>query len=201
MKSEEKWMVAIVLSVAFILFMLMLTSFVLLVWQSSKFIYYSLPIIILALNILALILNLKFSKNSFAIFAITLISCCVVFLYLLRLDIIGGSIKNWWPMIGIFSGIALIIAGFYKNRRVRFEFLIPSIAMLLTGGWFLLFSWKIISIPFIQVVIICGPLLLIMSIVLLFVMLYYQKKNKLFIINDDEYDQFEKDDYIKNHAD
>lgn len=201
MKSEKKWMVSLILSIAFILFMLLLTSFVVIIWQSSKFVYYTLPIIILALNVLALILNLKFSKNSFAIFSISFISFGVIFLYLLRLDVIGGTLKNWWPMVGIFSGLSLLGAGFYKNRKFRFEFLIPSIALFITGGWFLLFSWKIISIPFIQVVIICGPLLLIMNIVLLFVMLYYQKKNKLFIVNDDEYDQFEKDDYLKNHAD
>ena len=107
-------------------------------------------------------------------------------------SIIGGTLLQLWPIIGIGNGVILLIAGFYKYRKISFGYVIPSIAMIVLSAWFLLFSLKIVSISFKEFIIVFGPLLLVMLCVLLFVVYIFKRNSK----SSEEPDQFQDDELI-----
>lgn len=114
------------------------------------------------------------------------------FSFLLMRSIIGGTLLQLWPVIGIGNGVILLIAGFYKYRKISFGYVIPSIAMIVLSAWFLLFSLKIVSISFKEFIIVFGPLLLVMLCVLLFVVYIFKRNSK----SSEEPDQFQDDELI-----
>ena len=63
------------------------------------------------------------------------------FSFLLMRSIIGGTLLQLWPVIGIGNGVILLIAGFYKYRKISFGYVIPSIALLVLCACFFLFSF------------------------------------------------------------
>ncbi|MBP5568752.1 MAG: hypothetical protein J6X54_05980 [Treponema sp.] len=114
------------------------------------------------------------------------------FSFLLMRSIIGGTLLQLWPVIGIGNGVILLIAGLYKYRKISFGYVIPSIAMIVLSAWFLLFSLKIVSISFKEFIIVFGPLLLVMLCVLLFVVYIFKRNSK----SSEEPDQFQDDELI-----
>ena len=103
------------------------------------------------------------------------------------------TIYQWWPFLGIAVGLILFVTGIYKYRRITVGFAIPSLTIFLMGGWFMLFSFKIVKVPFSQVALIGGPLFMIFLMVSLFAFFLLQQKNKNLVIEDDEPDSFEDD--------
>ena len=114
------------------------------------------------------------------------------FSFLLMRSIIGGTLLQLWPVIGIGNGVILLIAGLYKYRKISFGYVIPSIAMIVLSAWFLLFSLKIVSISFKEFIIVFGPLLLVMLCVLLFVVYIFKRNSK----SSEEPDHFQDDELI-----
>ena len=119
-----------------------------------------------------------------------------IFTFLKMRNYISGSIINWWPIFGILSGVTLFVSGIYKYRKMSFGFVIPAIVIIILSAWFMLFSFKIITVPFKTVAIIGGPLLLVMLCVLLFVIFFIQQKGLFFVSSDEEPKQFEDDEII-----
>lgn len=201
MASINKWVANIILLVTGVLFFILLSSMIFLLGQDSKFISIILPSIIICFSIFTFILNLLMVKRGYIYFLSSLVFFCSIWMLLMQINIVLGSVKNWWPLIGIFSGVSLLFSGHFHHKKWHFGYIIPSVVLFIMGIWFLMFSLKIIVIPFIDVVLICGPLLLLLCFVLLFVLFYYQKVNKTFVLKDDEYTQFEDDYYNPKKSD
>ena len=104
------------------------------------------------------------------------------------------TIFQWWPFLGVVVGLILFATGIYKYKRITFGFLIPAVTLFLMGGWLMLFSFKVIKVPFSQVALIGGPLFMILAVVFLFAFLLVQQKNKNLVVKDDEPNSFEDDE-------
>jgi len=151
----------------------------------------SLPVFLMIVGITVAFLT-KSTKSSYQLFIGLGFFFIGGFSFLLMRSIIEGTLLQLWPVIGIGNGIILFISGFYKYRKVSFGFVIPSAAVTVLSAWFLLFSLKIVSIPFKTFVIVFGPLLFVMLCVLLFVVYMFKRNTK----SSEEPDQFQDDELI-----
>ncbi len=196
MPKTKKWLLNLFLIISTLFCIVSIFSCIFIYNYNKNLGLVVLPLLGFVLGITAFILNFCTIKRAYIVFASVLLCFCSLWLFVLITDIVKGSIMNWWPILGVFSGISLFASGYYKYKKVRYGYLIPAAALLVIGFWFLCFSWNIISVPFVQVAIIGGPLLLLMGFVLLFVLFYFQQKDKRFIAHDDDSNQFEDDDIV-----
>lgn len=140
-----------------------------------------------------LLVIIKETKSSYQLFMGLMICELSVFSFLLSKSILPGNILELWPVVGCLGGINLFISGYYKYKRFTFGFIIPAIILLVLSGWFFLFSFKIVTIPFKTFIIVFGPLLFVMMCVFLFVIYLLQKNKK----NSEEPDTFQDDEIVQ----
>lgn len=152
-----------------------------------------LPIFAVILGIMSLIFTLVISHKAYHFFNGLFLIVCGSFVFLLIRGYLKASIYQLWPFLGVGVGIILFMTGIYKYKKITFGFFFPSLVIFLFGGWLLLFSFKIIKVPYSQVALIGGPLFMIFAVVFLFVFFLMQQKNKNLII-DEKPDSFEDDE-------
>lgn len=152
-----------------------------------------LPIFAGILGIATLVFTFVISHKAYHFFMGLFLIVAGTFEFLLMRGYLKHTIYQWWPFLGISVGLILFVTGIYKYRRITVGFAIPSLTIFLMGGWFMLFSFKIIKVPFSQVALIGGPLFMIFLMVSLFAFFLLQQKNKNLVIEDDEPDSFEDD--------
>ena len=152
-----------------------------------------LPVMAGLLGITTLVFTFVISHKAYHFFMGLFLIVAGTFEFLLMSGYLNYTIYQWWPFLGIAVGLILFVTGIYKYRRITVGFAIPALTIFLMGGWFMLFSFKIIKVPFSQVVLIGGPLFMIFLMVSLFAFFLLQQKNKKLVIEDDEPDSFEDD--------
>ena len=152
-----------------------------------------LPIFAGILGIATLVFTFVISHKAYHFFMGLFLIVAGTFEFLLMRGYLKYTIYQWWPFLGIAVGLILFVTGIYKYRRITVGFAIPALTIFLMGGWFMLFSFKIIKVPFSQVALIGGPLFMIFLMVSLFAFFLLQQKNKNLVIEDDEPDSFEDD--------
>lgn len=96
--------------------------------------------------------------------------------YLMLEGYIPYTFAQWWPMIGVLSGVFLFISGIIKYKRIKFVYFFPAAILFFLGGWYLLFSLYIIQFPFRLVAIVGGPLFFIMTALFIIGFFLLQKK-------------------------
>lgn len=133
-------------------------------------------------------------KKATSVFIGTILSFVGVLFLFVDSEILSLEIKQIWPLIGVLSGISLIISGFYRYKRLLSVFFIPAMSLICMGAFFLLFSLDIISVPFCVFAATWWPLLfIIIGIGLLCIFAYIQCTNKAVLDDgedlDDEYEE------------
>ena len=101
--------------------------------------------------------------------------------------VIRAGISELWPFSMILAAVSLLLTGLYRDRRLRFGFLVPSIAIAVLGVFFLLFSLEIIPFSFRKILTAWWPLVLILvggSLVVFYA--YLQSPVNIFPKNTDE---------------
>jgi hypothetical protein len=73
------------------------------------------------------------------------------------------TLKQSWPMLAVFAGLALLPAGVRNYGAIRQIYLIPSISLVVLGGFLMLFSLQIINFSFKQFVLGWGPVIVVVS--------------------------------------
>lgn len=105
---------------------------------------------------------------------------------LLIQTVIPYSLGQCWPLFATLSGVVLLSAGLYKYRKIKFGYLMPAIFLVCMGIWYMLFSFKIIKVPFITVSKIAGPIFLFLMALTMVLFFVLQQRHKELVINDDE---------------
>jgi hypothetical protein len=85
------------------------------------------------------------------------------FLFLSALRIIPVAFSKAWPLISVFSGLALFPAGWHRYGTLRSRYVVPSIAFVLLGCVLLIFSFGIVPFSFSQFIIQWWPLLVVLT--------------------------------------
>jgi hypothetical protein len=94
---------------------------------------------------------------------------------LISSGLIPYTILQLWPLIVFFCGLSLLGSGFYRREKMRVSHLVPSIALILLGILFLLFSLHIITAHFSVIVSRWWPVALIAAGIVL-VLLYISRR-------------------------
>jgi hypothetical protein len=115
---------------------------------------------------------LKLRRRSLYLFFSAFFTLVILFFLLKATGISKLTLKQSWPLLSVFAGLALLLAGATagNGRRygmIRRIYLIPAIALVILGGFLLLFSLGITNFSFKQFVLGWGPVIAAVSGIML----------------------------------
>lgn len=149
-------------------------------------IFYAFPYLTLILGILCFVFTLISTKKAYHMFIsilLTFFGCVSVADMIFHF---GTVLNQWWPVFGMVTGVAWFASGMYKYKRFSLGYAIPSLVLFVLGCWFMLFSFKIIKVPFTKVVVMLGPVYVIVLMLIMVGLYFLQKRNKKLIIENEE---------------
>lgn len=182
----------------FFSFVLFIAVFILTIFQSDKqhaLVLNLFPIFLMVVGVMVIVLT-PHTRSAYQLFIGDMFAFAGLFSYLLMESIIPGNLLQWWPIYSVAAGLCVFISGIYRYRKFDFGYIIPAVVMVILGGWFLLFSFKIITIPFKMFILMFGPLLALMLFLLLLAIYFHQKKYRTDSDSNTEINQFEDDEMI-----
>ena len=119
------------------------------------------------LGIVFAFIALSLNKQAVYLFFAAFFLQIGVFLFLAALKIISIEFSKAWPVLSIFSGLALIPAGWRYYGKFNIKYTIPAAAFIILGAGLFIFSLDLVSFSLAQFVSVWWPLLvLIMGIIL-----------------------------------
>ncbi|MDR0568492.1 MAG: hypothetical protein LBG87_04735 [Spirochaetaceae bacterium] len=113
------------------------------------------------------VLAIKLNKRSLYLFFAGFFMLLGFFLFLSALTIIPISFSQAWPLISVFSGLALFPAGWRRYGSLRSRYVVPSIAFVALGSVLLVFSFNIVPFSFAHFILNWWPLLVALAGILL----------------------------------
>ncbi|MDR2743292.1 MAG: DUF5668 domain-containing protein [Treponema sp.] len=108
-------------------------------------------------------LAVKLNKRSTYLFFATFFFLVGFFLFLSALKIMPLIFTEWWPLLSVFAGLALIPAGWHRYGKIRPRYVVPSTAFIVLGCILLIFSLDVVSFSFKQFMLDRWPLLLVLA--------------------------------------
>lgn len=135
------------------------------------------PVLILITGVVVLYLKTALKKGAAMLFCGAFLSASGIFLELLNRQILPFTMKQWWPVIVVFSGISLLGSGWFKYRKMYIAYTFPAFLLIVLGGFFLFFSFDIIRMSFRSFVSVFGPLGLIFCGALMVSLFAYQRRH------------------------
>jgi len=86
-----------------------------------------------------------------------------VFLFLAALRLIPFEFSKAWPLLSVFSGLALLPAGWRHYGRFHIRYIVPAAAFIILGIALLVFSFDLVSFSLMHFVIAWWPLLIVLA--------------------------------------
>jgi hypothetical protein len=71
---------------------------------------------------------------------------CGIFYLIVSIGGAGMNFYRLWPFFMVFSGFSLLPVGYFRNRRMKMSFFVPSMCIVFLGGFFLLFSLRVVTL-------------------------------------------------------
>ena len=69
---------------------------------------------------------------------------CVLTWALIHTGLLPWGLGQLWPVLVLFCGLALLLAGLYHRKKPGLSYLVPAIVLMVLGPVFMLFSFRII---------------------------------------------------------
>ena len=107
----------------------------------------------------AILLN----KQSLYLFFASFFSMAGVFLLISALGIISLHFSQAWPMLSVFSGLALLPVGWRRHGGFSTRYFVSSCAFIALGCILLVFSLKVVPFSFRQFVYTWWPMLFVLG--------------------------------------
>jgi hypothetical protein len=85
------------------------------------------------------------------------------FLFLSALGIIPAAFSRAWPLLSVFSGLALFPAGWRRYGAFRSRYVVPSLAFVFLGSILMVFYFDMVPFSFSQFMIDWWPLLVVLG--------------------------------------
>jgi hypothetical protein len=109
------------------------------------------------------VLAIKLNKRSLYLFFAAFFMQVGLFLFLSALSIIPVSFSEAWPLGSVFSGLALLPAGWHRYGSFRSRYVVPSLAFVVLGSALMIFSFDLVSFSFAQFIKNWWSLLLVLT--------------------------------------
>ncbi|MDR2194753.1 MAG: hypothetical protein LBP19_09895 [Treponema sp.] len=132
---------------------------------SQRYIFLALLFVLSGIGIAFFAITLN--KRALYLFLASFSILLGIFLFLSALMLFPFPFKQAWPLIAVFSGLALIPAGWRKYRMLDIKFIVPSFTFIALGVFLLIFSFHIVPFKFTQFILNWWPLLVLLAGVLL----------------------------------
>ncbi|MDR2394787.1 MAG: DUF5668 domain-containing protein [Treponema sp.] len=123
------------------------------------------------------VLAIKLNKRSLYLFFATFFMLVGFFLFLFALQIIPVAFAEAWPLISVFSGLALFPAGWHRYGALQSRYVVPSIAFVILGSVLLVFSFNLVPFSFSQFMMRWWPLLVVLTGLMLVLISLGTKRN------------------------
>lgn len=128
--------------------------------------YIAVSFFFIILGVTCVIVAIKLKKSPTYLFIAAYLLQVGLFLFLSSLNIIPVTFSRAWPLLSVFSGIALIPAGWYRYRNIRIRYitryLVPSLAFIALGSILLVFSLDLVTFSLVQFVRDWWPILVLL---------------------------------------
>jgi hypothetical protein len=109
------------------------------------------------------ILAIKLNKQAAYLFFASLFFMVGFFIFLIALEIIPRSfLIKAWPLLSVFSGLALLPTGWRYYGTFRAKYVVPACVFIVLGSVFLVFSFNIVNFSFKQFILDWWPLLIVL---------------------------------------
>ncbi len=175
-----------ILCVSLIIFVCVFIAVTKMQGKVSVFITSILPAVQILLGLFAVYVALRVTKKGYQVFSSFLFLLLGLYQFLLMNKVIPFSLKETWPIIGVISSICLFISGYFRYRKIKILYIVPSLILVIMSLWYSLFSFKVIKQPFSFVVLSLGPAFVFISVTMLISFYFLQKKHRELIIEDEE---------------
>ncbi|MDR2477884.1 MAG: hypothetical protein LBD48_01075 [Treponema sp.] len=109
------------------------------------------------------VLAIKLNKRSLYLFFAAFFLQVGLFLFLSTLRILPISFSHAWPLISVFSGVALFPAGWHRFGRFKANYVVPSAAFVILGSVLMVFSLDLVAFSLAQFVKNWWPLLVVLA--------------------------------------
>ena len=109
------------------------------------------------------VLAIKLNKNSSYLFFASFFLMAGIFLFLMALGIIPLPFSKAWPLLSVFSGLALLPVGWRRCGGFRSRYIVSSCAFVFLGFVLLVFSLKIVPFSFASFMHSWWPLLFVLG--------------------------------------
>jgi len=117
----------------------------------------------LVLGIVFAFLAIRIKHTSLYLFLAAFAIQTAVFLFLSSVGIIPIAVSKAWPLISIFSGVALLPAVGIRFGKIHIKYIVVSVFFIALGSILLVFSLDLVSFSFLQFVKDWWPLLIALS--------------------------------------
>ena len=186
MKKISSFIADLILSLGVAIILFMVISAILIKQFESNLLLNTFSIMAAVFGICVSVIGIKFTKKIHQIFMGLMLAFWGAGIWLRLRNFIPYAFIEIWPVIGISAGLFLFVAGIIRYRKLLFRYFIPALALFLLGIWFLLFSLKIIKVPFQVVALVGGPLFFIMAGILIIGFFLLQTKYTNLVVNEDD---------------
>jgi len=109
------------------------------------------------------ILAIRLNKRSSYLFFASFFLMSGIFLFLSALGIIPLPFSKAWPLLSVFSGLALLPEGWRRYGGFRKRYFVTSFAFVILGCVLLVFSLDVVPFSFRQFIYAWWPLLFILG--------------------------------------
>jgi hypothetical protein len=104
---------------------------------------------------------IKLNKRSTYLFAAAFFLMVGIFLFLQAMKIISFPFSQSWPLLSVFSGLALLPAGWRRYNGFSSRFFVPSCAFVILGCGMLVFSFDMVPFSFSHFILEWWPFLFV----------------------------------------
>ncbi|MDR3337426.1 MAG: hypothetical protein LBT16_09500 [Treponema sp.] len=124
-------------------------------------------------------LAIKLNKRSLYLFFAAFFMLVGFFLFLGSLNILPIVLSQWWPVISIFTGLALIPSGWHRHGTLKPRYVVSAVAFIVLGIFLLIFSLDVVTFSFKQFMLNWWPLLIALAgLVLVLISLSTRNKSE-----------------------
>jgi len=108
-------------------------------------------------------LAIKLNKRPIYLFLASLLMMAGLFLFLTALGIVNLPLSRAWPLLSIFSGLALLPVGWRSHGKIHPSYLVSSCAFVALGFGLMVFALRLVPYSFMSFVHTWWPLLFLIG--------------------------------------
>ena len=161
-KSWRKFAARLVF-IAGLFFMVLGITFLLGSLENTSRISVFLAFLLLVVGSSCAVWAIRLNKKAVYLFFATFFIMAGIFLFLSALGIVSLPVSQAWPLLSVFSGLALLPAGWRRYGGIRLRYFVSSCAFIVLGCFLLVFSLKLVPFSFTSFIHAWWPMLLVLG--------------------------------------